>query len=115
MVIVMTTRTVPRSSPVTPRRDLRLLPGWLVRVAWAVHRAAWVAAGRLPDPRGATAEHPDLRQLGTNERRTGHSRRAIPGYVDYGSDAPLVAMSGPADPTPRWLPDLHGYTLMAWR
>jgi len=115
MVWVMTTRTGLGSSPVAPRRTLRPQAGWFVRVAWAVHRAANVAIAGVLGPRRATAEHPVLRRLATGGRRTGQGRRAIPDYLEDGSDLLLVVRNGWADPTLRWLPDRHGYTLIAWR
>jgi hypothetical protein len=115
MVWVMTTRTGLGKAPAALRRSLRLLPDSLARVARAAHRAARFVADSRLGPRGRIAYHPDLRQLGMNGRRTGQGRRAIPGYVEDGSDLLLVAMKGPADPSLRWLPDRHGYTLIAWR
>ena len=109
----MTTRTGFGKAPATLRRSLRLLPDSLARVAWAVHRATHFVTDSRLGPRGATADHPDLLRLRTSGRRTGQERRAIPGYVEDGSDLLLIAMSGWADPP--WLPDLHGYTLIAWR
>ena len=115
MVWVMTTRTGVGKAPAALRRSLRLLPDALARVAWAAHRAAHFVTGSRLGPRGATADHPDLLRLRTSGRRTGQERRAIPGYAEDGSDLLLVAMRGTADPTLRWLPDRHGYTLIAWR
>ena len=112
-VLVDTTRTGCGKAPATLRRSLRLLPDLLARVAWAVHRATHSVTDSRLGPRGATADHPDLLRLRTSGRRTGQERRAIPGYVEDGSDLLLIAMSGWADPP--WLPDLHGYTLIAWR
>jgi hypothetical protein len=115
MVWVMTTRTGSWKGAAALRRSLRLLPDSLARVAWAVHRATHFVTDSRSGPRGATADHPDLLRLRTSGRRTGQERRAIPGYVEDGSDQLLIAMNGPADPSLRWLPDRHGYTLIAWR
>jgi F420H(2)-dependent quinone reductase len=80
----------------------RLPPRWIIRSAWAAHRAVYSVTGGRLGLRRATAENSGMLRLWTVGRRTGAERAVILGYVEDDVNIVLVAMNGWADPDPAW-------------
>jgi deazaflavin-dependent oxidoreductase (nitroreductase family) len=79
-----------------------LPPRWIVRSAWAIHRAIYsITAGRR-GLRNPTAGRWGMMRLTTVGRRTGEERTAILGYFEDGPDLVTMAMNGWADAEPAW-------------
>lgn len=80
-----------------------LPPRWVVRSAWAGHRALLRVTG---DRVGLTAPTPGGRfgmlRLHTTGRRSGRERAAILGYVEDGPRVVALAMNGWAPQEPAW-------------
>ena len=80
----------------------RIIPRWVVRAIWILHRAAYSATrGRFG------LREPEERQWGmlrltTTGRRTGRRRVAILGYLEDGPNLVVPAMNGWAEPDPAW-------------
>ena len=78
-----------------------IVPRWIVRTIWKVHRAAYaLTRGRF----GLRESGPSwgMLRLSTVGRRTGEKRAAIVGYLEDGSNLVTPAMNGWADPEPAW-------------
>lgn len=78
-----------------------IVPRWIVRTIWKVHRAAYsVTRGRF----GLREPGPSwgMLRLSTVGRRTGQKRVAIVGYLEDGPNLVTPAMNGWADPEPAW-------------
>lgn len=83
-----------RKPPVVPR--------WLVRTIWAVHRAAYSITGGRFGLRPPTDTQWGMLRLASIGRRTGTGRVAILGYIVDGPNLVIPAMNGWADPEPAW-------------
>jgi deazaflavin-dependent oxidoreductase (nitroreductase family) len=92
----MTTQT-----PV-PTRPASLPPRWLIRVAWAVHRAILTLTGGRLGLRGQSAKQWGMMRLTTVGRRSGKERKAILGYFEDGPNLVTMAMNGWGDAEPAW-------------
>jgi deazaflavin-dependent oxidoreductase (nitroreductase family) len=83
-------------------RPPMVVPRWLVRAIWMMHRAAYsVTRGRF----GLRPPGPGrwgMLRLTTVGRRTGRTRVAILGYLEDGPNLVTPAMNGWADPEPAW-------------
>jgi F420H(2)-dependent quinone reductase len=86
--------TAQKSSPVVPR--------WLVRTIWIVHRAAYSITGGRFGLRTPTDTRWGMLRLKTVGRRSGKERIAILGYIEDGPNLVIPAMNGWADPEPAW-------------
>lgn len=78
-----------------------IVPRWIVRTIWKVHRAAYaLTRGRF----GLREPGPSwgMLRLSTVGRRTGQMRAAIVGYLADGPNLVTPAMNGWADPEPAW-------------
>jgi len=81
-----------------------LPPRWIIRAAWAGHRAIHrFTGGRrgLAHPKGPGGQFGYLR-LKTIGRHSGEERAAILGYVEDGANLVTLAMNGWADTDPAW-------------
>jgi F420H(2)-dependent quinone reductase len=87
----------------------RMPPRWLIRTAWAMHRAIYSVSGGRLGLRKAPSGRAGMLRLRTTGRRTGEERRAILGYRDDGPNLVLVAMNGWADLDPAWWLNLQGH------
>jgi deazaflavin-dependent oxidoreductase (nitroreductase family) len=87
----------------------RLPPRWVIRSAWAVHRAVYSITGGRLGLRSAPPGRAGMLRLRTIGRRTGEERRAILGYQEDGANIVLVAMNGWGDPEPAWWLNLQGH------
>jgi len=80
----------------------RIIPRWVVRTIWILHRAAYSATrGRFGLRRPEERQWGMLR-LTTTGRRTGRRRVAILGYLEDGPNLIVPAMNGWAEPDPAW-------------
>jgi len=87
-----------------------LPPRWVVRVAWAIHRAIYAITGGRRGLRSPTADQWGMMRLRTVGRRTGEERTAILGYFEDGQDLVTMAMNGWADAEPAWWLNLQAHT-----
>ena len=92
----MTTSDTDRS------RKAPLPPRWVIRGAWAIHRAIYaVTRGRL-GLRRQTPERWGMMRLATIGRRSGRERHAMLGYFEDGPNLVTMAMNGWGEPEPAW-------------
>lgn len=93
------------TSPTNPAA--RVPPRWVVRAAWAIHRAIYrVSGGR----RGLTRPRPGhygMMRLRTVGRRSGVERAVIISYYLDGDALVSIAMNGWAEAHPGWLYNLR--------
>ena len=92
------------NSPTTahPGRRARLPPRWVIRAAWAVHRAIYgLTRGRL-GLRRQTPKQWGMMRLKTVGRRSGRERHAILGYFEDGPNLITMVMNGWGEPEPAW-------------
>lgn len=93
------------ASPMNPAA--RIPPRWVVRAAWAIHRAIYrVTDGR----RGLTRPRPGhygMMRLRTVGARTGVERAVIISYYLDGDTLVTIAMNGWAEAHPGWLYNLR--------
>jgi deazaflavin-dependent oxidoreductase (nitroreductase family) len=83
-------------------RKAPLPPRWVIRVAWAIHRAIYaLTLGRL-GLRRQTPERWGMMRLATVGRRSGRERHAMLGYFEDGPNLVTMAMNGWASPEPKW-------------
>ena len=83
-------------------RKPTVIPRWIVRTIWAMHRLAYsVTRGRF-GLRENVPGHWGMLRLTTVGRRTGHKRVAILGYLEDGPNLVTPAMNGWAQPDPAW-------------
>ena len=79
-----------------------IVPRWLVRTIWFLHRAAYsITRGRF-GLRPPTSTQWGMLRLRSVGRRTGKARVAIVGYLVDGPNLVIPAMNGWADPDPAW-------------
>lgn len=86
------------------RESTKLPPRWIIRGAWAGHRAIHrITGGRrgLAHPKGPGGQFGYLR-LKTIGRRSGQERAAILGYVVDGPNMVTLAMNGWGGGDPAW-------------
>jgi F420H(2)-dependent quinone reductase len=79
-----------------------LPPRWVVRVAWAIHRAIYsLTRGRL-GLRLPTPTTWGMMRLKTIGRRSAKERHVILGYYEDGPNLVTMAMNGWGDAEPAW-------------
>ncbi len=93
----MTSTTEPAREP-----GGRLPPRFVVRAAWAIHRAIFRVLGRRRALRPATETSWGMLRLRTVGRRSGRERAAILGYFEDGPNLVTMAMNGWGAPEPAW-------------
>jgi len=93
-----------------PKKSPFLPPRWVVRAAWATHRAIYSMTGGRRGLRSPTADRWGMMRLRTVGRRTDEERTAILGYFEDGSDLVTMAMNGWADAEPAWWLNLQAQT-----
>ena len=84
----------------SPAKSPFLPPRWVVRAAWAIHRAIYSITGGRRGLRSPTDDRWGMMRLRTVGRRSGQERTAILGYFEDGPDLVTMAMNGwdPAEP-----------------
>ena len=85
-----------------PNRKATLPPRWVVRLAWAAHRAIYAITGGRRGLKRATDDQWGMMRVHTIGRRTGAERAVILGYFEDGPNLVTMAMNGWADPEPAW-------------
>jgi deazaflavin-dependent oxidoreductase (nitroreductase family) len=90
----MTTAATQKPSPVVPR--------WLVRTIWTLHRTAYSITGGRIGLRTPTDTRWGMLRLTSVGRRSGQQRIAILGYIEDGQTIVTPAMNGWAQPEPAW-------------
>jgi deazaflavin-dependent oxidoreductase (nitroreductase family) len=90
----MATAAAQKPSPVVPR--------WLVRTIWTLHRTAYSITGGRFGLRTPTDSRWGMLRITTVGRRSGQRRIAILGYIEDGANLVTPAMNGWADPEPAW-------------
>ena len=86
----------------TSSQRKRLPPRWVIRIAWAAHRALYRLSGRRRGLRFAKPGQWGTMQLTTVGRKTGRTRTAILGYYEDGPNLVTMAMNGWGAPEPAW-------------
>jgi deazaflavin-dependent oxidoreductase (nitroreductase family) len=86
-----------------------LPPRWVIRAAWAIHRAIYRFSGGRKGLRRPTETEFGTMSLRSKGRRSGEQRRAILGYMVDGPNVVTVAMNGWADPEPAWWLNLQAH------
>ena len=79
-----------------------VVPRWLVRTIWVVHRALYSITGGRFGLRTTAHNRWGMLRLKTVGRRTGRERVAIVGFIEDGPNLVIPAMNGWADPEPAW-------------
>jgi len=88
--------------PAKPARPASLPPRWVIRGAWAIHRAIYrLTRGRL-GLRPPTEKTWGMLRLTTVGRRSGQARKAILGYFEDGPNLVTMAMNGWGEAEPGW-------------
>ena len=91
----------------TSNRPARLPPRWVVRSAWAIHRAIFSLTGGRRGLRPATPKTWGMMRLRTIGRRSGKERHVILGYFEDGPNLVTMAMNGWDDGIPAWWRNLE--------
>ena len=95
------TRTQGRRAPLPPR--------WVIRTAWAIHRAIFAVTGGRRGLRPQTPTRWGMMRLRTVGRRSGVERHAILGYFEDGPNLVTMAMNGWGDAEPAWWLNLQAH------
>jgi deazaflavin-dependent oxidoreductase (nitroreductase family) len=80
----------------------RLPPRFVIRAAWAIHRAMYRLLGRRRALRPVTEKTWGMMRLHTIGRKSGQPRAAILGYYEDGPNFVTMAMNGWGAPEPAW-------------
>jgi deazaflavin-dependent oxidoreductase (nitroreductase family) len=85
------------------QRNIRLLPRFLVRIFWVLHRTAHrVTGGRFGLSQPEAGARFGMMRLATVGRRSGKPRVAIVGYIEDGPNLVTIAMNGWGKSEPAW-------------
>ncbi|HTI30007.1 MAG TPA: nitroreductase family deazaflavin-dependent oxidoreductase [Methylomirabilota bacterium] len=85
-----------------PATQAKLPPRWIIRAAWAIHRAIYsITRGRI-GLRPPKEKVWGMMRLTTVGRRSGQKRKAILGYFEDGPNLVTMAMNGWGEPEPAW-------------
>ncbi len=79
-----------------------VVPRWLVRTIWTLHRAAYSITGGRFGLRPPREKQWGMLRLTSVGRKTGRTRVAILGYLVDGPNIVVPAMNGWAEPEPAW-------------
>lgn len=86
----------------TTQKPPPVVPRWLVRTIWVLHRTAYTVTGGRFGLRDYTSTQWGMLRLKTIGRTTGKERLAIVGFIADGPNLVTPAMNGWADPEPAW-------------
>src|SRR5829696_2390807 len=86
----------------TSSKHRRLPPRWVIRVAWAAHRAIQRLTGGRRGLALVKPGHWGTMRLTTVGRKTGKTRSAILGYYEDGANLVTMAMNGWGAREPAW-------------
>lgn len=79
-----------------------LPPRWVIRAAWAIHRAIYRFSGGRRGLGPPTDKTYGTMRLHTVGRKSGKERVAILGYFEDGPNLYTLAMNGWGEPEPAW-------------
>lgn len=79
-----------------------LPPRWVIRAAWAIHRAIYRLSGGRRGLGPPTEKTYGTMRLHTIGRKSGKPREAILGYFEDGPNLYTLAMNGWGEPEPAW-------------
>jgi len=85
-----------------------LPPRFVIRAAWAIHRAIYRISGGRRGLRPPTSTFGTMR-IHTTGRRSGARRVAILGYFEDGPNLFTLAMNGWGEPEPAWWLNLQAH------
>jgi F420H(2)-dependent quinone reductase len=85
----------------TPAKPF-LPPRWVIRAAWAIHRAIYRLSGGRLGLGPPTEKTYGTMRLHTIGRRSGEPRVAMLGYFEDGPNLYTLAMNGWGEPEPAW-------------
>jgi F420H(2)-dependent quinone reductase len=91
----------------TSSRPAKVPPRWVVRSAWAIHRAIYRLTGGRSGLSRPRPGHYGMLRLRTVGRRTGKERGVIVAYYLDGDAYIVIAMNGWAPQHPAWLHNLR--------
>ncbi len=86
-----------------------LPPRWIIRAAWAVHRAIYRFSGGRSGLRRPSAREYGLMRIHTVGRHSGAARLAILAYFEDGPNVVTMAMNGWGKPEPAWWLNLQAH------
>ena len=86
-----------------------LPPRWVIRTAWAVHRALYTATGGRFALQRAKPERWGTMRLTVTGRRTGRERSVILAYLEDGPNLFTIAMNGWGEGEPAWWLNLQAH------
>lgn len=87
----------------------RLPPRFVIRAAWAIHRALYRLLGQRRALRPVTDKTWGMMRLHTTGRKSGKPRAAILGYYKAGPNFVTMAMNGWGAPEPGWWLNLQAH------
>ncbi len=90
-------------------RPAALPPRWIIRAAWAIHRAIYRWSGGSRGLRKPTSDAYGLMRLHTVGRRSAAERFAILAYFEDGNNVVTMAMNGWGEPEPAWWLNLQAH------
>ena len=96
-------------SSTKPARNAPLPPRWVVRSAWAIHRALYRMTGGRLGLRPASKTEWGLMRLKTIGRRSGQERAVILGFYEDGPNLVTMAMNGWGAAEPAWWLNLQAH------
>lgn len=94
--------TASTETATTPKSGAKLPPRFVIRAAWAIHRALYRLLGRRRALRPVTEKTWGMMRLHTVGRKSGKPRAAILGYYQDGPNFVTMAMNGWGVPEPAW-------------
>ena len=92
-----------------PKPGGKLPPRFVIRAAWAIHRAIHRLSGGRMGLRPASEEVWGMMRLTTIGRKSGRERVAILGYYEDGPNLVTMAMNGWGKPEPAWWLNLQAH------
>jgi deazaflavin-dependent oxidoreductase (nitroreductase family) len=101
--------TVSTETTTTTKPGGRLPPRFVIRAAWAIHRALYLLLGRRRALRPVTEETWGMMRLHTIGRKSRKPRAAILGYYEDGPNFVTMAMNGWGAPEPAWWLNLQAH------
>jgi deazaflavin-dependent oxidoreductase (nitroreductase family) len=87
----------------------RIVPRWVVRIIWVLHRTLYAATAGRVGLRTPTPDRWGMLRLTSIGRRSGRRRTAILGFIEDGPNLITPAMNGWAEPEPAWWLNLQAH------
>jgi deazaflavin-dependent oxidoreductase (nitroreductase family) len=87
----------------------RIMPRWIVRIIWVLHRTLYAATGGRVGLRTPKPDRWGMLRLTSIGRRSGMRRTAILGFIEDEQNLITPAMNGWAEPEPAWWLNLQAH------